>query len=279
MMDFFRNHKKYTIITLSVLALFMMIFTGIRGTNSANRAGFVLAGFQGFFTGIGDWFADRIDFFTNMNNLHAENAELRQQLALLEVEVARLLYVETENQHLAAMMDIPRLYSELFPLMGANIIAQNPTNWSQEIIINRGANYDIAVNMAVLAPGGLAGRISRVGGNFSIVTPLIEDVSAVSAATRRTGDIGMVRGDINLSSQGLLRMERISLESDILVGDEIITSQISSIYPPGIKIGVVLSIGVNPAGERYAIIQPSVDFSELTALHIITQLFDFEMME
>ena len=277
-MNFLIKYKKYTIIFLSLTAIIMMIFTSIRESRISNEIGFVLAGFQGFFSNIGDWFSDRASFFVNMNNLHSENIELRNQLARLEVEVSRLLYIEAENKILIYLMDIPRRYSE-FPMMGANIIAQNPTNWSLDIIINRGTNDNISQNMVVIAPGGLAGRISRVGRNFAIVTPLIEDTSAVSAATRRTGDIGMIRGDINLSSRGLVIMDRISPDADIQIGDEIITSQISSIYPPGIQIGNVISIDTNPAGDRYAIIQPSVDFFNLSALQIITELFYFEMID
>ncbi|MCL2397165.1 MAG: rod shape-determining protein MreC [Defluviitaleaceae bacterium] len=277
-MDFLYKYKKIVIICLAVLSLMLMAYTALDRYQPGpveRGFGFVVTNVQGFFMNIGDWFSDRFDFLVNMNTLHNENQRLQEQILMYQIENARLTHVDEENRVLTELLDINRRYSD-YPTKGANIIAQDPTNWMDTFTINLGQRDGLAVDMVVLAPGGLAGRVSKVGGNYAIVTSIVEDTSAVAAQSHRTGDWGVVHGDINLSSTGLLRMEHISLESDITIGDEIVTSNISSIYPPGIHIGYVVSMGQMPNNMRYALVRPSVDFSRLTTVSVVTELFTHE---
>ena len=229
------------------------------------------------FANIGNWFADRFDFLRNMNNLHAENIRLQFENDRIQIELDRMLHLDEENRMLAEMMHLYRHYAD-YATIGANIIARDTTNWHDTFTIDRGRNDGIAINMAVLAPGGLAGRISAVGFNYAVVTPLLEDTSAVASQSLRTGGWGVVQGDINLSSHGLLRMNYIDMDADLAIGDEIITSNTSAIFPPGIRIGEITELGQTAGGMRYAVVSPSVDFSRLSAVLIITDEFEFEFL-
>jgi rod shape-determining protein MreC len=239
--------------------------------------GFVITHTQGFFMAIGDWVAGRIDFFVNMNELHTENARLQEQILMYQIENARLLHQEEQIAELTRLLDIKNRYAD-YPVLGANIISLDPSNWFDTFHIDRGLADGLARDMAVLAPGGLGGRIFKVGHNYAVVHTLVEDASAVSAQGRRSGDWGMVRGDINLSSHGLLRMEFIDMAADIAVGDEIVTSATSSIFPPGIHIGYVVEVNQLASGMRSALVQPSVDFTRLSTVLVITELFTHELI-
>ncbi|MCL2854236.1 MAG: rod shape-determining protein MreC [Defluviitaleaceae bacterium] len=276
-MDFLQKHKKFFIIGLAGLSFIMMAFTGRGGYQQGamrSSVGFVLSHGQAFFAGIGNWFADRWDFLTTMNDLHAENTRLQDENNQMQMELDRMLHLANENRMLAEMLDL-HLHYDNYTTMGANIIAHDTTNWYNNFTIDRGRNDGITVNMAVLAPGGLAGRISAVGFNYAVVTPLFEHTSFVAGQGLRTGDWGMVQGDINLSSQGLLRMNYLGADADLIVGDYIITSSVSSIFPPGIRIGQITDIRQGSGGWRYATIQPAVDFGNLSAVLIITDNFEF----
>jgi rod shape-determining protein MreC len=278
-MDFLRKYKKWFIIGLMAVSLVLMAFTGRAGYEQGfirSSVGFVVSHAQGLFANIGNWFSDRFDFLRNMNDLHAENQRLRAENERLQIELDRFLHLDAEIRILAQIVDLYRHYEDYSGLT-ANIIAHDPGNWHGGFAINRGSNSGIAENMAVLAPGGLAGRISRVGFNYAVVMPLIEDGTAVAAQGLRTGDFGVVTGDINLSSQGLLRMNHIEQGADLAPGDVLITSDISPIYPPGIRIGHIIEMGQAAGGLRYAIVVPSVDFSALTTVFVITDTFEFIM--
>ena len=279
-MNFLHRHKKIVIVCLAVLSFTLMSYTAWERYQPGpveRGFGFVITGMQGFFMNIGDWFSDRIDFLISMNDLHEENRRLREQILTYQTINARLTHVDDENAVLTELLGLQGRYSD-YPTLGARIIAQDPSNWTGTFTINRGTGDSLANDMVVLAGGGLAGRISKVGYNYAIVTPLIEDISRVSAQSLRTGDHGIISGDINLSSSGLLRMDYIDVTSDITIGDRIITSNIASIYPPGILIGYVVEIGQMPNNMRTAIVQPSVDFSRLTTVLVITELFTHEFI-
>jgi len=280
-MDFLNNHKRAFVIVLAVLSFGLMAYSARENYAPGpleQGFGFVMTTTQGAFMGVGDWFADRIDFLVNMNNLHNINQQLQEEIWMMQIESARLTHVDEENRVLTELLNIHRRYSD-YPLLGANIIAQDPTNWMDTFIINRGASDGVFPDMMVLAPGGLAGRVSKVGHNYAIVTSIVEDSAAVSAQSRRTGDWGVALGDTNLASGRLLRMEHIDPASDIALGDEIVTSNISSMYPPGIHIGYVVEVGQLPNGMRFAIIQPSVDFSSLTTVLVVMELFTHELID
>ncbi|MCL2236093.1 MAG: rod shape-determining protein MreC [Defluviitaleaceae bacterium] len=279
-MEFLHKHKKFFILGLMILSFGLMAFTGRANYEQGvirSSVGFVLSNGQVLFANIGNWFADRFEFLRNMNDLHAENTRLQEEVNRLQTDLDRLLYLEEENRMLAEIMDLYRHYAD-YDTVGANIVARAGNNWHDTFTIDRGSNDNISVNMAVLAPGGLAGRVSSVGFNYAVVMPLLEDNSAVAAQGLRTGGWGVVQGDINLSSQGLLRMNYIDADADLAIGDEIITSQTSAIFPPGIRIGEITELGQTAGGMRYAVVRPSVDFGQLSAVLIITDDFEFEFV-
>jgi len=279
-MNFLKAHKKYLVIGLAAFSLIAMAYSARENYQPGpveRGFGFVVTSVQGFFTGIGDWISDRVDLLVNMNDLHRENQRLREQIWVYQIENARLLNLSEENATLSALLDVRNKYAD-FPVLGAGIIALDHTNWFNTFYINRGLNDGLTRDMAVLAPGGLVGRIDQVGHNYARVIALVDDTSSVSAQSRRTGDWGMVRGDINLASHGFLRMEFINITADIIVGDEIVTSATSSVYPPGIHIGYVVELSHTAAGMRSALIRPSVDFTDLTTVLVITELFTFEWL-
>ncbi|MDR2184000.1 MAG: rod shape-determining protein MreC [Clostridiales bacterium] len=279
-MDFLHRHKKYLIIGLAAFSFMAMAYSArdnYRPGPVERGFGFVITHTQGFFMAIGDWVAGRIDFFVNMGELHTENTRLREQVLMYQIENARLLHLEEQIAELSELLDIYNRYAD-YPVLGATIISQDPSNWFDTFKIDRGLNSGLARDMAVLAPGGLGGRIFKVGYNYAVVHTLVEDNSSVSAQSRRSGDWGMVRGDITLSSHGLLRMEFIDETADIVVGDEVVTSATSSIFPPGIHIGYVEEITQLASGMRSALVRPSVDFTRPSRVLVITELFTHEFV-
>jgi len=275
-MDFLQRYKKWFIIALVVLSFAMMAFTGRAGYSQGflrSSFGSVVFSGQVLFANIGNWFSDRWSFFTSMNEVHHENQRLLEEIDRLQAELSQQRHLQEENRALADLVNLHRRYDN-YAVLGADVISHDPSNWMSTFTINRGTNDGVAVDMAVTAPFGLAGRISRVGPNYAIVTPILEDGSAVSAQGERTGDFGVIHGDINLSSQGLLRMNHIEPFSDLTIGDAIITSHISSMFPPGIFIGYVVEMGQDAIGHRFALVEPAVDFSRLPAVLIITDVFE-----
>jgi rod shape-determining protein MreC len=104
----------------------------------------------------------------------------------------------------------------------------------------------------------------------SKVISIIDPESSISAIISKSMDYVIVSGDINLESKGLCRMNQIPIDLDISIGDTIETSGIGGIFPKGLLIGTVKEI-VNGSNEleRYAVIQPAVDFRRLQEVFVL----------
>jgi rod shape-determining protein MreC len=212
---------------------------------------------------------DTVSSARDKTDLHTENEALKQQLADLTAENRRLALYEAENRHLSSLLRIAQKYPE-YASQGTSVIAKNPGVWYDGFTIDKGTKSGLSANMVLIAPEGLVGKVLESGATFSKAQSILDSRSSVPAMSLRTGDLGVVKGDYTLLHSGLCKMEYIDAEAEIMVGDEIITSNLSDIYPAGISIGKVLEIETDPNGlTKYAIIAPYVDLKHLDTMLVI----------
>lgn len=209
-----------------------------------------------------------LDKFKDANKVQERNALLEDQVAQLSYENSMLEQYRSENEDLKALLQLAERYKK-YPSQGANIIAKDPGNWYKVFIIDQGTKAGFHKDDAILAGGGLVGHIIEEGPLSSKVLSIIDDRSSVSAAVLRTQEIGILKGDIELAGQGFARFE-IDIQSEVIKGDQIITSHLSEIYPPGITIGVVEEIIISKNGlTQYAYVRPVVDFKYLKQVLVL----------
>ncbi|GHV39005.1 hypothetical protein FACS189490_01870 [Clostridia bacterium] len=274
-MTFLKSHKKAFITVLCLICAAIIGVTAMlrfQPTKAESILGYVITPLQGLFSRAANFVDDKKIYFSQIADVQAENALLRRENAALLEENTRLNAVRKQNDILTELFNIANIYSDL-PKEAAYIIAKDPGNWYNSYIIDKGERDGFAKNMIVLTGGGLAGKITEAADSYSRVVSLIDDTSSVSAQSERTGDMGFVRGDARLMLEGKCRMELIPAEADIMVGDTIITSRMSSMYPPGILIGTVLSVSADPVGTKTAIIDPFADFKHMETVLVVTKLF------
>ncbi|MCD8089147.1 MAG: rod shape-determining protein MreC [Clostridiales bacterium] len=269
-MNFFDRHKKTFFLLLCAGCLVLAGITSNRlaPTFFEKTFGFVLTPFQGAITYVGDWFSARFTAITNINALIEENEALKYEIEQLKLDNSRIELLEADNEKLTGILELAEKY-KAYDTTGARIIGKDPGNWYDVFIIDKGSADGLSQNMVVISDGGLVGRIKECGFNYSQVVSIIDDADAVSAVSPRTGDTGYVKGD--LSNKGMCKMELIDITSKITEGDEITTSQFSSVYPEGISIGKVTSVeNTSDTSTKTAVIEPGVDFKHLDSVLIIT---------
>ena len=261
-MNFFNTYKKQILYIVILLLVILAFFTAGRkkfATPIDNVLGFIITPAQNVTSSISSWFDG--------------NAELKAQVALLEADNKRLSLYEEENKRLSSLLEIAQKYPD-YETTGVNIIAKDPGNWYFTFTINKGTKDGLSPDMVLTDAGGLVGRITECGYTYSKAESLLDSRSSVSAMSLRTGDLGVVKGDYTLMNDGLCKMEYIDAESEIMEGDEIVTSHLSDIYPSGITIGYVQEVVTDDNGlTKYAVIEPSVDFEHLSTLLVITDSF------
>ena len=257
---------------ICIMAMVVTLNENYRPCVLVRSLGSMVTPLQGAATSAADWVGSRVTLLWTMNRLQQENEHLREQIGWLEIENQRLQLAGEENRLLAELLYIRERYSEL-PSIGARIIGHDPSSWYYSFSIDRGSRNGIAPNMAVLGPGGLVGVVQQVFPTQSRVTAIIDDRFVAAVQSVRTEDQGMVRGDSTLMQQGLVRMDRIDHTAHIMVGDELITSTISEIFPPGIRVGTVIDVQPTPDGlAMSAIVSPAANVRQLAQVLVVTQL-------
>jgi rod shape-determining protein MreC len=279
-MDFLNKHKKFFIIGMTVLCLVVIVVTTNLDNKPAflqNVLGFVVTPVQSVISSVGYWVQEKVEFFSEMSNFQQENKRLVKENADLRAENTRLQLAEEENKTYANLFKLKEQYGD-YPTVGARIISKNSVDWYHTYTIDKGIKDGLQTDMAVLAPGGLAGRITECYYNRSVILSILDDRSVVTAAKLfHSQDSFSVRGDVSLMQQGVCRMERIFLDVQLSVGEEVVTSLLSRYYPSGITIGTVSEIVSDPNGlTKHAIIRPAVSFNHLESVLVVTELINHE---
>ena len=272
MVKFFKKIKsKRVFITLLIVGTVVLTITvgsHYKFKIAENALQYIMTPIQKGLNIIGNGSNKVIRRFEDTSNLQESNDLLEAQLGQLSYDNNILEQYRSENERLKELLELTERYKK-YPSQGANIIAKDPGNWYKVFIIDQGTKAGFYKDDAILAGGGLVGHIIEEGPLSSKVLSIIDDRSSVSAEVLRTQEVGILRGDIELAGQGLCRFE-IDIQSEVIKGDQIVTSHLSEIYPPGINIGMVEEIIISKNGlTQYAYVRPIVDFKYLKQVLVL----------
>ena len=196
--------SKYLLFILTILCTVLMLVTF--GNDSFDKplntvVGYVIVPLQQGIGKVGLWLADRSDELEQIRTVLNENTRLKEEIAALTEENTLLQQDKYELNKLRELFDLNEQYSS-YNKVGARIIGRDSGNWYSGFVIDKGENDGLAVDMNVIAGGGLVGRITSVGPNWSKVTSIISDNSHVSAMTLSSEDNMTVSGDLKLMAEG-----------------------------------------------------------------------------
>ena len=148
----------------------------------------------------------------------------------------------------------------------ANVIGRDPSSWNASLIIDRGRAEGIEVGQPVVSPLGVVGRIFEVGHNTSKVILLSDPTFAVAAVVERSRENGLLTGTL----QGALRLQYLTDNADVKVGDTLVTSRLSTAFPEGLLIGQITDVQASANSHTVeCLVEPAVDLSELEEVIVI----------
>lgn len=268
--------SKYILLIVTLLCIGMIGLTFTTDVASGplkGIAGYVLIPIQNGINNIGRSICDRADELQTLRKVMQENETLKARVDELTLENNNLSQYKYELDRLRELYELDGQYSD-YNKIAARITGKDAGNWFSTFVIDKGTNDGLAVNMNVLASGGLVGIITEVGPNWSTVRSIIDDASNVSSQILTTSDICIVTGDLQLMSEGTIRFSQLSDEDDkVNVGDKIVTSNISDKYLPGILIGYIKELNTDSNNlTKSGYITPVVDFKHLEEVLVITDL-------
>lgn len=221
---------------------------------------------------VGTWLTDRLDALDTIENLSAENEELKKTIDELRSSNHELLQKNSEVDRLRSLLNLKDEYSE-YDTVAVKIISKDASKWFSTFTVNKGSNDGIKQNMNVVAQGGLVGVVTDVGPNYSTVRTVINDDSNISATFEFSTDLCVVSGNLTAMQNYIIDFSNASVNVDISIGDAVVTSNVSSIYLPGLLIGYVHDYQADGNElTQSGHITPVVDFDNLSEVLIITQL-------
>ena len=216
------------------------------------------------------WFDGLLHARSDQKKLRAENEQLRQLLLQNQ-------FAANEAKQLKALLAFkegPTFPGDFNPI-AASVISRPAGAFAQAIVVSAGTADGVEVNAPVVTGDGLIGLVTRVTGHASRVTLLTDQESAVSALDAKTDAAGVVGHGSGLAST--LELDRVTKDKRVLVGDTIVTAgwrsaKLSSLYPKGIPIGTVTSVGQTDTDlYKQVQVQPFADFSSLDAVIVLVR--------
>jgi len=210
-----------------------------------------------------------LSFFPHLVNLQKQNRQLLEQVGYLELEQVKYQEALFENERLRTLLNFQKAAS--FNCIAAEVISYNPSNLQGLVHLNIGSQNGCEKNQALINDKGLVGRVLSSNASTSTGQLIADPNFRVSAKIQRSSVLGIVRW---LYGNTCL-MEGVSPRSDIRIGDAVVTSGYSEIYPPGLPIGKVVNIAeTSETLFKKVTLRTEVDFGsfeEVLVLQSISQ--------
>ena len=204
-------------------------------------------------------------------DVEAENRELRDENDRLRKELAA---ATRRAADIAALEELALVKKQTqADTLGARVIAAplSPQFRVIRLRIDRG-NRDVQPDMPVIAGTGPVGKIDKVYGDYADVMLVSDPRSRIDVAIKRTGARGVLIG-LGQPDSYACKISTLELASKTelraQVGDEIVTSGVGSVFPPGLVIGKITKLAGDDGMFQNVEVQPAVDVSRVRAVMVL----------
>ncbi len=230
----------------------------------------ITAPLQTFVSWITDGVGSIWSGYVALIDVESENRELREDNEKLRKELATMSRKAYDVQALEELALVKKRIAA--DMIGARVIGAPLTPFRvSRLRIDRGTS-DVQPGMAVIAGTGPVGVLDKVFGDYADVVLVSDTRLRIDVAIKRTGRRGFLRG---LGSNDSYACEITSLElasqadQRAQVGDEVVTSGVGSIFPPGLVIGKVTKLDGDTGMFQKVVVEPAVDVSQVRAVMVL----------
>ena len=208
----------------------------------------------------------QVESFFSLNKINGQltqrNLYLERQVATMSSQIANLTHDSTYLYH-----DQLRLLNE-FKLIPARVIANSVDKKDNLITIDKGSVDGIREDMGVACGNGIVGVVYMVSPHYSVVLPVLNAHSNVSVSIQKRGYFGYLHWTGGNSK--IAYVDDIPRHAHFRIGDNIVTSGFSSIFPEGMLVGKVLHVFNSFDGLSYRVqVRLATDFGNLRDVCVI----------
>ncbi|MDP8959806.1 MAG: rod shape-determining protein MreC [Actinomycetota bacterium] len=257
-------------ITLTVVSFILMtldVRTAGEGVTGTLREGSqaLLSPVQGVISSVASPIADLVDGLANVAGLRSENERLRSEIESLRAQVGKLEDLESDNAELRAVLNLSLPEELQTRTVAARVMSVGPSSFDYSVVIDKGLDDGVAVDMAVVDELGLVGRIATVTEASAKVSLIIDPQQSVAVRAARSRDLGVVQG----RGAGHLALTLFEASQPLAEGDRIVTAG-SDLYPPDLSVGAVAAAARPQGGFLLRTkVRPAVEFNRLDYVKVI----------
>ncbi len=204
-----------------------------------------------------------------LHDLRQQNLSLKQENDRLRLEQASLAEDAQAGQRLRELLDFRGRYID--KTVAAQVIGTSGTDQARDIFIDKGFKDGLQVQMPVITPYGIVGKIKNVFAHSAQVLLISDQTSGTGVLLENTRVRGVMKGD----PSGQPQMVNISPDDRIKPGEPVMTSGGDEVYPPGMPVGVVDRVVPDPDSSYVnVVIKPNSDLSALEEVLVVVQFSD-----
>ncbi|WP_033543477.1 rod shape-determining protein MreC [Planococcus sp. CAU13] len=272
-MSRFLSNKRLILLMLGVIVLVALISYSLRDRANVSFPEQIIkdtvgAG-QSLFSGPAHFVTGIFDNVDSLLNTYKENQHLKGRLEEFAAVQAEVTDLRSENDQLKEIVGKEADLRDYNPIQ-ATVIARNPDQWEEKIILNKGRSDGVEPDMAIMTARGLIGKVALVTASTSTVELVSTQnpnyrVSAMVLGGEE-GVFGLIEGYDTERRELLLK--RIDAQIELEVGQQVVSSGLGGIFPKGIIIGEITEVSIDEFGlTKLAYVKPAADFTLLN--HVI----------
>ncbi len=191
--------------------------------------------------------------------------ELRNRNAQLVAQLSELQVYKQENESLKAMLGLSTSLGTTG--LAAQVISASQDGWTDTVVIDRGSDDGVALDMPVTDGSCLVGQVCAVSASSATVRLVSDPSFSASVAIGQSGATGIV----SVSADSTVRVEYVSSSAQVSVGDTVATSGLSDVYPKGLVVGTVASVSAQASSMYYDIVvTPLYSVANASQVYVIT---------
>ncbi len=272
MKRFFRENGLLLVLIAVLLAAVLAVGSAILGANPlTNFMEIVSTPFRTISSTVAEWAQEQYDRAFQYDALEQTNEELRRRIAELEELEREYQDAIREKERLENLLGLAEERPEL-TYEDAQVTRRTSSNWESNLTISKGSGDGVALNDCVIDQyGNLVGVVTEVGSNWALVSTVLDPDVELGGRVARTDDEAILEGDFALMLEGLLKLSYLPEDTQLVSGDQVITSGLGEVFPEGLVVGNVTGLFTEADGiSRYAQVEPAADLDSVRYVYVIT---------
>jgi len=204
-----------------------------------------------------------------MSNNFTDYFGLKQQNILLQEEnkMLKSLLYNSKNNRDSVFIDSTR-FNETYRFISGQIIRNSYSKTNNVILINKGAKDSLEQDFGVITSKGILGIVEKTSAQNATVLSILNTTTRISAQLKKTNHFGTISWDAK--SPKYIQLTEIPQIAPVIIGDTIITSGRSAIFPKGVPVGTVAQFNLDTAENYYEItVELFNDMTNLEHVYVI----------